>query len=278
MADTPEVQESVLEKVTAEHPESQAESGGIGSRWIRHPAARIVGVALIAVLAGIALGWTVNSGASEIAVLEAQVTELEARLAGTEEELAASSAERQDLASSNQELEDEVAGLQAAVPMPDYAGKTASEAEADAKSHGWSVTRSGQPSPQPERTVISQEPPAGTDMKLGAPVKLVIAEPMPAQWYEVWSQSGSGRVITPVIDLPDVESGNLRVTYDFKGTGHNALWLCNMVGGKEDLLHNEIGSFKNTSTLFLTWDGLVFDIEGSGRWTVTLEAFGVPSQ
>lgn len=281
MVDTPGADISAREQVTVAESGPQVDPTPEGTRWLQHPALRILVVAVIvviAVLAGAALGSSLNSGATEIAALQAQVADLEARLSETEEELAVSDSQRQELADSNRELEEEVSALQAIVPLPDYVGKTASAAEADAKSHGWNVTSSLQPSPQAEGTVLAQGPPAGTEMKLGAPVKLVVAEPMPAQWYEVWSQSGSGRVVTPVIGLPDLDSGNLRVTYDFAGTGHNALWLCNKTGEKEDLLHNDIGKIKNTSTLYLTWDGLVFDIDGGGRWTVVLEAYGVPSE
>lgn len=278
MTQAPETVDGVVEPIAAPGSEAQPVPKGGQARRPTPAQTRMLVVAVVAVLVGTAAGWMMNGRAADIAALESQAADLEQRLEETEAKLAAADSENRTLAAVNEDLEDEIAGLQAAVPLPDYSGRPATEAEADAKSHGWSVTRAGQPSAKAAGTVLSQEPLAGAQMKLGASVKLVVAEPMPAQWYEVWSQSGSGRVITPVIDLPAVDSGNLRVTYDFKGTGHNALWLCNMVGEKEDLLHNDIGSIKNTSALYLSWEGLVFDIEGSGRWTVKLEAYGVPSQ
>lgn len=237
---------------------------------------RVWVVVAAALLVGLTLGWTANNQESEIATLESRVTELQEEITETASKLESAEAKNSDLERDNADLDRQLLELTAAIPIPDYSGETATKVKSDASDHGWEVSTKSEPSPKPAGTVLSQSPAPGTEMKYGATVTLVVAEAMPEQWYPVWTQTGRGRVVTPVIDLPDVDAGDLRVTYDFKSSGHNALWLCNMMGEKEDLLHNEIGAFKNTSTLYISWDGCVLDIEGGGAWTVTIEAFGVP--
>ncbi|MBW2673646.1 MAG: PASTA domain-containing protein [Deltaproteobacteria bacterium] len=276
MTDTDDSQQTEPKQTTKAN--SEVPDGGGGLFAIINPRSVKFGLVFLAVLiVGLMIGLVVGGDDDVVADLEAQVESLSTELSSAEANLSEANREIVSFRGDAENLTEQVAVLQASVPLPDYLGDSASSARSNAEEHGWTVSEQSEPSLNPAGTVLSQEPAAGTEMELGSSVVLVVAEPMPTQWYEVWTKSGSGRVVTPVIDLPDVESGDLRVAYEFQGTGHNALWLCNMVGGKEDLLHNEIGSMSNTSTLYISWDGCVFDINGSGPWTVTLEAFGVPS-
>jgi hypothetical protein len=92
--------------------------------------------------------------------------------------------------------------------------------------------------------------------------------PLPTETPVPISLNGRGQTATNPILLPSVYS---KVTFTHNGSGNFAVTV--FYGNDQDLLVNEIGSYKGT--LFLNTDKPVtFDIQADGEWTAYIEGIG----
>jgi cell division protein FtsB len=165
-------------------------------------------------------------------------------------------------------LKEQIKTLTAEGLLPNYVGKNVEEAKSDIESKGWLATVKEQVSEKSPGTIIGQAPAAGTKMKAGAKVELVVAKKPPPGWKTLYKWSGRGSYNTPLVNLPE---GQLKVVYSFTGDTNAIIALMTPPDEQVDLLLNEIGNFKGETYLYYTGQ-YFFRIEG-GRWTVQVQQF-----
>jgi hypothetical protein len=120
------------------------------------------------------LGFTIGAVSFGASSLRPELEGVRKDLRGWQAFAAALQQQVFDLADDNNEL---LAQLEAKRPLPDLVGSTQQEVEALAEDFGWQVVVRGRESGKGVGTVLSQEPPVGTLMHLGASLTIVVAAP-----------------------------------------------------------------------------------------------------
>lgn len=121
------------------------------------------------------LGLTIGGVAFSATDLRPELEGVRKDLAGWQAFAGAQQRQIEDLASDNAEL---TAQLEAKEPVPDLRGSTQEAVEALAEGFGWQVVVRERESGKGVGTVLSQDPPAGTLMHLGARLTIVVATPL----------------------------------------------------------------------------------------------------
>lgn len=116
---------------------------------------------------------------SQLTAVQMALTEARAENSSLESQNEALSSDLAELRTSVDGLETQVERLQAEGPLPAYLGQTRSEAETAITDRGWSVRVVFQESSETPGTVLSQDPPEGTQMKFGSVVALTVAKKPP---------------------------------------------------------------------------------------------------
>jgi beta-lactam-binding protein with PASTA domain len=74
-------------------------------------------------------------------------------------------------------------------PLPLLRGESRDEVGSLATQYGWQLTVKQKESVEPEGTVLSQQPPKGTVMHLGALISIVVAKPLPPRMPNLVGQT-----------------------------------------------------------------------------------------
>jgi cell division protein FtsB len=213
-----------------------------------------------------------------------QVTELKKKL-----ELAHSMREEAEsikdkLTEENSRLKEEISRLKeqiktltAEVPLPNYIGKNVEEAKSDIESKGWLATVKEQVSEKSPGTIIGQTPPAGTKMKAGAKVELVVAKKPSPGWKTILTFSGTSNKRSDIFELTGAKA---RLNYTVKG-GNWATFSVYVVEEGRSL--EKEGGFPEVMTTGPTSDStfLVNDPgryyldvnSANARWTITIQEY-----
>jgi outer membrane murein-binding lipoprotein Lpp len=240
--------------------------------WVRtHVWASVVLAALI----GVGIGGASSSASSEEDRLTEQNHSLEVQVENLRNDLEAA---REDADASQQDystvqarvtqLEKELQTFKAKRPMPSVVGDSIGDVESLADQYGWDVQTTEEGSAKPEGTVLSQTPAAGTTMKLGAVVNLVVAQPLPPGWKDIKVFSGSGDIKTPEVNIPD---GKVRLLYTFSGNSNAQITLYQRPNEFIENYLNEIGDYSASTRVY--YSGRYYFEICCGSWTVRLQEF-----
>lgn len=166
-----------------------------------------------------------------------------------------------------------IRALTAKGEVPKLAGKTMEEIQPLIEEFRWTVARSSQVSGATPGTIVGQSPPAGTVLKAGKEIKVVVAKPAPPSWKTFLTLSGSGSKRTDEFTIP--EGKKVRVQYTFGGESNDTIQVKDPGAGDQDfgdLIFNEIGAKSGTTRLYGAGGSRYLDIDGDS-WTIEVQVF-----
>lgn len=228
---------------------------------------------ILAMMVGSGISATSSSGEANAArgTATKAANELRAERDALQAEKTTLATENAALSTRVTELEASVARLKSGGLLPDVIGETFAIAEAEIESNGWTVKKVLVVSGKAEGTVVDQSPKAGTRMKPNAVVTLSVAKPAAPGWKRLYRFVGRGDKKTSIMDLPEVEAGELRIVYSFKGNTNAQLQLKEAPDEYVENYLNEIGNYSDTTYLY--YSGRYFFEICCGSWTVEVQVF-----
>jgi hypothetical protein len=236
---------------------------------IRHDLLAVSIAALIgAAVAGAAVAIPL---ASSLSSKDADLNRAQTQLSDTRSQLADLGSQLRSAQGAERAAKRQIIQLTATGKVPDFAGRTRSEAEQLAKPYDWQLHFQTTPSDAPEGTITQQSVSAGTTLDHGQAITLTVAVPPPKQWTTIQTFTGATSLKTDPFQLP---SGQVRVAYTFGGHTNDIVDLNPLHGGvlSGDNLVNEIGSISGSTRVYNRAGTYYFDVTGND-WTLEVQQF-----
>lgn len=233
---------------------------------------------VMAATAGLIVGAALTGGLWAVPVtvdrseVRTERDELRAELEEESERADEAEDESAELAEELDQARERIELLGAKGEVPDFTGRSISEARDLAEPFAWEIGVKKQATDKAEPgTVIVQSVAEGKKLARGRSILLTVAQEPPPEWETVASFSGNGGMNTDEFKLP---RGKARVVYNFSGDSNTIIELVDpkdSFGG--DLLLNEIGARSGSTRVYQPPGTYYFRIEGEGPWSVELQVF-----
>ena len=236
---------------------------------MRRPAGGALLAIVTALAVGVAVGLVVGGGGGEktgaegrLAAVETERDGLRARLRTTEGRLA--------------DLMKRVKELRAQGAVPSFVGERIGAIEADrsVSVYNWRIRTRDESSSQAPGTVLRQSPAAGSRLKAGRSITLVVAKnaPLrPRRWVAITTLTGAGLTRTRPFTI---ERGvPARLVYDMPQDGNNAIVLYRAGTGNGNLLLNNFGPQRGVTQLHVAG---TFYLEVTGSYKIQVQVFRRP--
>lgn len=269
-------------------PVQSQPDGGVRGFLRRRPITWLLVTAVIALVAGAAIGQGGTVPQKDLDQAKAQVLSLRQDRDATQRKLDDSTRQNQTLSTERDDAADRAAKavadakrITAKGKVPNFSGRRVDGIRESqiVQDFEWKVTQSSTVSAAEPGTVIKQDPPPGRSLDRGASVRLTVAKkapPKPKQWVTTYSTSGRGAKRTDEFSIPSGEK--VRVRYSFGGDTNDTLQLKEPEEGDDsfgDLIVNEIGVHAGTSRLYGKSGTYYLDVDG-GSWTIEVQVFKRP--
>jgi hypothetical protein len=187
-------------------PSLESSASGNPSQTQSSPRGRGAWRWAVVVAGSLVLGLVVGSAASGAGGLRSDIASLRANLGSLADNMSAALATNTTLQETNTILQNQNGQLQsqgddlqaqvdalakanAKRSLPKLSGKTQDAAAAVADKYGWALRVKQEESAKPVGTVLSQKPPTGTVMHLGAVITIVVAKPLPPKMPNLIGQT-----------------------------------------------------------------------------------------
>lgn len=263
-------------------------TGGLRGQVRKRPIAWLVGVFLVALVAGTAIGQADSVPRTDLEKAESANAKLQAENSAQKRRADDAQTRVGELEKARDEAVDradrataDARRITAKGKVPSFQGQSIEGARDREvlEDFDWRVTQSSSVSGAEPGTVISQRPKAGATLNRGGTISLVVAKkapPRPKQWVTVYSLSGAGSKRTGEFRIPSDKK--VRVKYTYGGDSNDTLHLKTPEEGDDsfgDLIVNEIGPYSGSSRLYGKSGTYYLDIDG-GSWNIEVQVFKRP--